>query len=172
VVFPPRPPVFGLERPFAPPALPGPPPLDVKPGPGGRVPEVYQYRPANGRGMPSRNIRVQDQDDGRRKTSIIGPGSVIGYVVDGAAQIYGVDVLGSTGIQVVANRKRGYTTVAGLRFRSDVVLNLWREGVVEVSRAGVTALDEDGGRYVSRAVTVNGRNAIVMVKAGGSTGRP
>jgi hypothetical protein len=162
-------PAFPMPGVRPPGARPGPLapelPLDVKPGPGGRVPEVYRYRPANGIGVPSRNIRVFDQNNGVRQTTAR-PGGSIGYAIDGRVRTYGVDVLGSTGIQVVVNHKRGYTTVAGLRFRGDATINLWREGVVEVSRVGVVAQDEDGARYVARVVTINGRRVIAMVKSG------
>jgi hypothetical protein len=161
---------------FGPPGFmprPGPaaprelPPLNVRPGPDGRVPEVYRFRPQYPRGVPSRNIRVFEENDGKRRTTALKPGGFIGYAQDGPSQIYNVDVLGSTGIHVVVNRRRGYTTVAGLRFRSDAVIALSREGVVEVNRIGVAAIEDgDGARYTSRLVTINGRRVIAMVKAG------
>jgi len=74
------------------------------------------------------------------------------------------DALGSTRIRVSIGRL-GYTTLAGLRFRQSVMLNIWDDGTVEVDEAGVWAKGEDGVTYVSRRMPLTPRPAVVMVKA-------
>jgi hypothetical protein len=129
--------------------------------------EVYRYQPqVEVPGKVSRNLQITEDANGNRTVTPVGKNSQVVTYRGPNGQLRGLpDALGSTGLRVVVLKPRpGYTTVAGLRFRQNVTVNIWEDGVVQVSRSGVLATGEDGTRYVSRSVTVNKRRATVMVK--------
>jgi serine/threonine protein kinase len=126
--------------------------------------EVYRFHPNVDVGSArSKNIQIVEGPNGSRTVTGLGNNSQVAMTKNGNVGV--PDALGSTGLRVVVRSKPGYTTVAGLRFQQNCTVNTWEDGVVEVSQAGVRATDEFGERYVSRRVPVNGRTAIVMVKA-------
>ena len=155
-------------QPATPPGpAPSPPPAQGPKAPPPETLEVYRFRPEHTTGTPTREVRIYEEDDGQPHTSVLGDG-VIGFAqARPGVMAFGVPIPGSTGLHVVVNRKRGYTTAAGLRFQDDAVIDLPLDGAVKVDRAGVNARDAAGAAYVSREVSDGAGKRIVMVRGSG-----
>lgn len=125
---------------------------------------VYRYRPKRSLPIPSNRIKV---------TGIRGGGSRVDCLTGGSLATVGMtpvpDSLGSKEIHVVVNPAVGSTNLAGLRFRKSCVVNIWKDGIVEVDIEGVEATNSAGVRYFSRKVRFAGRIAILMVTTRAST---
>ncbi len=143
---------------------PEPKPQVVK---GPAKPEVYHFdAPEKMPGHRSLNISIMQQDKlGKQVVKMLTKGSQVSgkRQPDGTVRLI-PDLPGSTGIHVLVNPKVGYTTVAGLRFKKNAIIDIWDDGVVQVHQANIPASDEEGNKYVSRRMTVNERKAIVMVR--------
>lgn len=74
------------------------------------------------------------------------------------------DAFGSRNISIKINKHIGYTMIAGLKFKQEATINIWKDGVVEVDREGIEATDESGTTWISKKVRVEGKNAIIMVR--------
>jgi len=70
----------------------------------------------------------------------------------------------SENISVMINSAVGYTEVAGLRFREEVTLNVWENGIVELDRENVTVSDISGQQWVSRRVRIGEQSATLLIK--------
>jgi serine/threonine-protein kinase len=125
----------------------------------------YRFRPATRPGLPSRNVRIyqENEADDSVRTTVLGEGGVIGHVQEGPTFHLGALVVGSRGLRVVVNPRLGYTTALGLRFKDDATLAVLEEGVVATERTGVRALGPDGVVYVSRDTMVAGEDRTVMM---------
>jgi hypothetical protein len=149
------------------------------------VVQVYRFNPvsfyenlnADDLLSTSHDIRVEEEKAGvLTLTEVAESASVVGITDMSLKRFRQMpDALGSTNIHVAVNKKLGYTTFAGLRFRNNCVANVWRDGTVEVDNLAVTADTGNGASYVSRRVSLNGKDAIVMAKrqdSGGSAPQP
>jgi hypothetical protein len=65
---------------------------------------------------------------------------------------------------VLVNKKLGYTTLAGLKFKQEAKVNIWEDGTVEVDRKGVEADDKEQIKYVSKKVKLKEKTAFVMMR--------
>ena len=130
-----------------------------------RALELYRFTPEHRFGLPSRKVRLYQQDNGSMRTTVLGDDGVIGYGEVGPVKHIGALIQGSTELHVVVNPKLGYTTVAGLRFKDDCTVNIRRDGAVQVSQSGIHAADENGVAYVSQLVSLGNVKVTVMVKS-------
>ena len=141
------------------------------PGPKATPPEtaeVYHFRPAHATGKPTRSVRIYEEDNGLPHLTAEGDGEIGFAETAPGIMTVGVDPIpGSTGLHVVVNHKRGFTTAVGLRFQDDAILDLPPDGVVKVDRVGVRAQDAAGVAYVAREVAGGGGKRIVMVRGSG-----
>jgi hypothetical protein len=55
------------------------------------------------------------------------------------------------------------TDVAGLKSKQEVVLNVWEDGTVEVSKEGVIATDARGQQWYSKKVRLRDKIAIIFL---------
>lgn len=74
------------------------------------------------------------------------------------------DAPGSQNVSVGINERVGHTEIAGLRFEQEATINVWETGVVEADREGIEATDPSGATWVSKNATVEGKDAIVMIR--------
>ena len=75
-----------------------------------------------------------------------------------------IDALGLCNIQVRVNEKVGETNFVGLKFKNDVLINIWKDGLIETDREGIVANDIYGVEWISKKVNIDGRQAIIMVR--------
>jgi hypothetical protein len=160
---------------------PGPEPTTPQPAedpparPEAREPDsgdIYYYKPPFLAGKPSRNVKVYQTDAGQPGMSVLGEDGAIGWGQDGGVMHLGVLIRGSTGVRVEVNRRLGFTPAAGLRFKDNATLSVAEDGLVEVDHAGVKAVDAGGTPYVSRKVSVSGREVVALVKTRGGDDKP
>jgi hypothetical protein len=77
---------------------------------------------------------------------------------------YYYDAPGSRNVSVKIDSQVGFTDIAGLRFKKEVVINIWDDGTVEADREGIEAVgNKDSLIWVAKKVTYQGKTAIVMV---------
>lgn len=122
--------------------------------------DVYHFRSRIGMApVTSDNIQVEDQKGDKQSIKVLEGGNC-------AMVNFNIvpDALGSTNIHVIVNKIVGHTTLAGLMFQSDCVVNIWEDGTVEVERENIKAKDSSGIQYVSRKVILGGKESIVMVR--------
>ena len=74
------------------------------------------------------------------------------------------DAWGSQNVTVKINEQVGFTWYAGLRFNQEIVCNVWKDGVVEVDKEGVEALDEKGTKWISKEVKIDDKTAVIVVR--------
>ena len=120
---------------------------------------IYKYRPKFNLPFGSKNVEVRGDKAGNCVKTLEG-----GNVASIGKTLL-PDALGSDNIRLIVDPAIGFTKLAGLRFKSDCVLNIWKNGTVEVNAPGVKAEDDAGHGYVSKEVSTQGRRAIVMVAA-------
>lgn len=158
------------------------PPVQSKPEPkqkhtkalsvaGGRI---YHYRPKTdiGIGTASRNIEVTETKDGYLKMKQATEDAKLAMIMSPSGKMtYVPDALGSEGIRVLVDKEVGFTTLAGLKFRQDCVINVWKDGTIEVDRVGVTATDDANAHYVSQEAKIKNTPSIVMVQELGKHSR-
>lgn len=78
---------------------------------------------------------------------------------------YYYDAPGSKNVSVKIDSQVGFTDIAGLRFKKEVVINVRNDGTVEVDREGIEAVsNKNGSTWISKKVTYQGKAAILMVK--------
>jgi hypothetical protein len=70
----------------------------------------------------------------------------------------------SENISVKINPAIGYTEVAGLRFREEVRLNVWENGIVELDKENVSVSDIYGQKWISKRVRVGEQSVILLIK--------
>ena len=124
---------------------------------------IYRHRPKSGFFPPSENIRVTGDTTGL-SVKLLRGGSLASIISPSGRATFIPDSPGSTNIHVVVDPAIGLTELAGLRFRSSCILNIWKDGIIQVNQAGVPAEGEDGTRYASREVQLAGQKAITMVR--------
>lgn len=134
--------------------------------PGGAV---YHFKPElNIEGMVSRNLTIEETTEERKGTAR--EKGEMAMMIDASGKIkYMPETLNATGIQIKVNQDFGHTTYAGLKFKESCTVNIWADGTVEVDRAGVPAVDAGNARYISRLMTIGGKEAAVMVSEGGQS---
>ena len=76
---------------------------------------------------------------------------------------YYIDGLGSSNIKITINKAIGYTEYAGLKFRSEVVVNIWKEGTIELNREGVEVSNTQERHWVSRKLRFGKNESIVLI---------
>ena len=113
----------------------------------------------------AKDVRVLTQKDGTAtitalsKTTIpvvIGPNGSMSYCIDG---------LGSQNIQIAIDKKVGYTYIPRLKFKQEAVINIWKDGLVEVDKEGVEVTGPNGSKLISKKVKINNEKfAIVLIK--------
>lgn len=69
----------------------------------------------------------------------------------------------SQNVTVKINLAVGYTEVAGLRFKQEVVINVWEDGTVELNKKGIVASDKNGKEWISKNVKFGDKIAVIMV---------
>jgi hypothetical protein len=74
------------------------------------------------------------------------------------------DALGSQNIKIKIDEAVGYTEFAGLKFKKEATINIWKDGTIEVDHEGIEATDVSGTRWISKKIGVDGKNVIVIVK--------
>jgi hypothetical protein len=75
------------------------------------------------------------------------------------------DALGSTNIKIVINKDVGYTDYAGLKFKQEATVNIWKDGIVEVNKEGIVVSDNNGASWISKKVKIdNSKVAIIIVR--------
>jgi hypothetical protein len=74
------------------------------------------------------------------------------------------DALGSKNIHIIVEPGGGPTSFAGLDFTTSCMLNIWKDGSLEVDNEGIEASDSSGGHYVVQAVTQDGKRSMLMVR--------
>ena len=82
-----------------------------------------------------------------------------------------IDALGSKNIKIVVNKKVGYTEYAGLKFHQSAIVNIWKDGTIEVDREGVEAVDKNKTLYLSQRRKIDEKESIVMVQSPLKKGR-
>ncbi len=70
----------------------------------------------------------------------------------------------SQNITVNFDPKYGAPEVGGLKFRKDVVLNIWEDGIIEVDKEDVIAIDQGGFEWISKLVNFEGKEVILIVR--------
>ena len=128
--------------------------------------DVYHHHPDYPETEGAKNIQVEDSGEGSYYVKTLGKDSHVPATMPlngGAVKIY-VDALGSENIIVVVNKKIGYTEIAGLKFKQEVTIDIWKDGTVEVDREGVEAADKNNITWISKRVLSDGKNAIVMIR--------
>jgi hypothetical protein len=129
---------------------------------------VRRYRWRKSRGGPgteSDGITIKDViRDGSRGKSVgkapDGPGEIGVNLSEGGNGVSGGHVLdapGSKNIHIEIDEEVGSTTYAGLTFTTPCVLDILRDGTLTARKAGVTATDEVGKKWISRRIGFNGR---------------
>jgi hypothetical protein len=135
---------------------------------------LYRFRPSDplafGR---AHNISIREEAGGRFTIKGLGADSVVPATLDlgggGAGKFILPGAPGSTRMRVLVNRSLGYTTLAGLRFQDNATVDVQKDGSVEVDRAGIRAVDAQGGRYVSEPYAlslVDNKLHMAMVRVG------
>jgi len=71
---------------------------------------------------------------------------------------------GSENVSVIINPALGYTEVAGLRFREEVTLNVWENGIVELDRENIAVSDINGQQWISKRVRIGEETAILLIR--------
>lgn len=74
------------------------------------------------------------------------------------------DAPNSIAVSIRVNPGVGYTDYAGLRFKTPATAAIRGDGTVEVDIEGLEAADKAGQLWISRGVTIEGREAFVMWK--------
>jgi hypothetical protein len=74
------------------------------------------------------------------------------------------DALGSQNVTVKIDDQVGHTWYAGLKFHQETVCNVWDDGVVEVDREGIEAIDQNGIAWISEEVKIKNQIATIMVR--------
>ena len=128
--------------------------------------DVYHHHPDYPETEGANNIQVETAADGTLQGKALGNDSHVPaeMSLDGKVSRFYPDALGSENIKVVVNKKVGYTEVAGLNFKQEVTMNIWKDGTVELDRERVEASDKNNISWISKRVTSSGKNAIVMVR--------
>jgi len=82
------------------------------------------------------------------------------------AEMYGFvpGTSGSQNVSVRINPAVGHTDVAGLRFKEEVVLNIWEDGTVEVDEEGIVASDTQGNEWISKRAKLGDKTAVIMIR--------
>lgn len=129
---------------------------------------IYKFKSSYGYiASPTRNIVVEEEKKGFLEMKPKGKDASMTMVGD--SSLTGVryipDALGAKNISIVVNEKVKYTTLAGLRFRSNCMINVWQDGTIEVDKIGVfaTAEKNETQTYVSKEIKIGDRVYIVMV---------
>ena len=132
--------------------------------PEGKEIDFYYWNPRHKVNGISKNLQVLERQGGGLDVTLLPKGVLIAVRLPDGREIGLPDALGSTNIRVKVNPRLGYTTLAGLRFKSNVTVNIGQDGAVYVNRVGIRAIDDmTDDIYISRQVTHGGRRAIVMV---------
>jgi len=74
------------------------------------------------------------------------------------------DALESRNIYIIVELGGDATNFAGLDFKNSCILNIWKDGSLEVDKEGIEASDSSGGFYVSQAVIQDGKRSVLMVR--------
>jgi hypothetical protein len=127
--------------------------------------KIYHFRPQNyPPDASSKNIEVQDADGGWRINGLEGAKLASTMPLGGGEVQSFPDALGLENIRVTVNPSKGYTGLASLRFQGNAVINIWKDGTIEVDREGINATDDGGKRYISKRIRQGDKNVIVMVQ--------
>ena len=133
---------------------------------------VYRYTPSRKATGSSRDLKVTRNQDGTTTATGLVDGASLA-VADGSPPdrpVLVIDARGSTNLQVSVNPSVGFVELAGLRFRTNVRVDIWEDGIVQVNREGLRVEGVDDKWYISRKRTIGGRNAVVMVESNSGTG--
>ena len=128
--------------------------------------DVYHHHSDYSETEGAKNIQVEDSGDGSYQIKALGNDSHLPakMSLDGKVSGFYPAALGSENIKIVINKKVGYTEIAGLKFRQEATMNIWKDGTVELDREGVEAADKNNISWISKRVTSGGKNAIVIVR--------
>jgi len=130
--------------------------------------EIYHHQPrVTTYGLSSSNdLQVMERDDHTLDIKALSEESRIASTMDASSgrAVPLPDELNSRNIRVVVNKKLGYTTFAGLRFKHEAVVNIWEDGTVEVNRKGVAGEDKELRTYLSTKVKLKGKTVHVMMR--------
>ena len=125
--------------------------------------EVFHFQPTNRLELPpgliSEKIEVRPNGVGRCSIKVLEGGHMAFYGTEIVP-----DALGSTNIHIIVEPGAGPTSFAGLDFRTDCILNIWKDGSIEVDKEGIEASDNLGSHYVSQEVTQDGKTSILMMR--------
>ena len=127
--------------------------------------DVYKHTPIQALNSSTRNIQVEETKKGTMSMKPLEDHKLVMIGdLSGGGMRYIPDTLGATNIQIIVNKKVGYTTIAGLMFKNSCIINIWDDGTIEVDKEGIEASTEEGVAYFSKAIDINNKNAVVMVK--------
>jgi hypothetical protein len=129
--------------------------------------EAYRYQPHAKPKEVAKNVEVEEVEQNGQRFLLVNTledGAVPMMFDPSTGQVYYPDVPGSTNIRVTVNKEFGYTTLAGLRFKDDAVVNIRPDGAVEIDREGVRAEDDKGISYVATSVGEGDKAAVILIK--------
>lgn len=135
--------------------------------------KIYHYKPEDSDfailgmlgGIGSIDLQVTEKIDHSLEIKSLSDTSKIAATIDNRGRAkYMPDALDSRNIKVVVNKKLGYTTLAGLKFKQNATVNIWKDGTIEVDREGIEAEDKGRNKFVSKKVTLKGKVAFVMMQ--------
>ncbi|MEW6455135.1 MAG: hypothetical protein AB1410_00275 [Acidobacteriota bacterium] len=97
----------------------------------------------------------------------LGKNSLVATVKDlkTGKMIFMPDVPGAKELHIKVSEDVGYTTVAGLQFEQDCVINIWNDGTIEVDREGVQATSLNNKRWISLKIPVKDKNEYIVMLA-------
>lgn len=123
--------------------------------------DIYRHKSNTNGTHGAKNIKVEMETVGEYTITRRGDNATIPIVMG----ILVIDAPGSSNMLIVINKNVGYTDYAGLRFKQEVTVNIWEDGIVEVDKEGIEVSDKKGANWISKKVKMeNGKVAIVMVR--------
>lgn len=128
--------------------------------------DIYHHHSDLADSEGSNDIEVSSTKDGNYKIKTLGKDSHVAMKMSLDGRISGAypDALGSKNIKIIIDKDVGYTEIAGLRFQKEAVINVWKDGVVEVDKENVEGSDKNGVVWISARTRPTEKESIVMVR--------
>lgn len=112
----------------------------------------------------AKDIKVETKKDGTATLTALSKTAIPVQISSSGSMLYCIDGLGSQNIQIAINKNVGYTQIPGLKFRQEAVINIWKDGIVEVDKEGIEVTGTNGIKLISKKVKINGNIATVLIK--------